>query len=96
MVDSVIIKSKVCSTLAHLNKKSLSEDGIVTEMLPALYNFVVDKVTEIIKEIYDNGEILEDHSNLPLITILKTSDECDHYQTISLMSHIAKLKILIK
>lgn len=33
--------------------------------MSALYNFVVDKANEIVNEIYDNGEILEDHSNLP-------------------------------
>lgn len=41
--------------------KSVGPDGIAIEILSALDYFGVDKITEIIKEIYDTGNILEDY-----------------------------------
>ena len=45
-------------------------DGIKTEMIKALDDFGIEKITNLAKEIYDNGKIPEDLSRSVFIMIL--------------------------
>ena len=77
--------------------KAAGPDGIVTEMLTALDDFGIKKITELINEIYNSGEIPEELSRSIFIALPKKpgANECGLHRTISLMSHITKLLIRI-
>lgn len=67
---------------------------IVTEMLTALDDFDIDKITEITKEIYNSADIPEDLSRSIFIAMPKKpgANERELHQTIS---HVTKLIICI-
>lgn len=51
-----ILKTQVEAALAKLNRnKAAGPEGILTEMLTALDDFGIDKITEITNEIYSGG-----------------------------------------
>lgn len=53
-----------------MNKnKPAGADGFVIEMLVVLYDFGIDKIIEIINEIYRNGDIREKLSRSFFITL---------------------------
>lgn len=53
-----ILKFEVIAALIKKKtNKAAGPDGIVIEMLSALNNFNRDKITEIINEIYNSGDI---------------------------------------
>src|SRR5688572_6326517 len=62
-----------------------------------MISFGVKKVTEIVNEIYDSGDIPTDLSKSISISLPKKPGtiECEMYRTISLMSHITKLILRI-
>lgn len=96
-----ILKTKVEVAMAKLNRnKAVGPDGIVTEMLIALDDFGIEKITEIINEIYNNGDIPEDLSRSIFIALPKKpgTNKCELHRTISRMSHITKniIHILMK
>ena len=72
-------------------------DGIVVEMLEALEECGVEKLTDIINKIYDDGEFPEDLNKSIFIAIPKKPGavECEQHHTISLMSHITKIILRI-
>ena len=76
--------------------KAAGPDGIVTEMVTALDDFGIEKLTEVTNEIYESGEIPEDLSKSIFIALPKKpgATECELHRTISLMSHI--IKIILK
>lgn len=64
----VVLKSQLISTLVKMKtNKAIGSDGTLIEMLSALEYFRIDKIAEIINEIYDTGETLEDLSRAILI-----------------------------
>ena len=77
--------------------KAPGPDGITTEMIKALDDFGIEKITILANEIYDNGKIPEDLSRSIFIMIPKKPGaiECELHRTISLMSHIIKLILRI-
>ena len=79
------------------NNKAPGPDGITTEMIKALDDFGIEKITILANEVYDNGKIPEDLSRSIFIMIPKKPDaiECELHMTISLMSHILKLILRI-
>lgn len=93
-----ILKTEVEAALAKLNRnKAAGPDGIVTKMLTALDDFSIDKITEIISDIYNSGYIEEDLSRSIFIAMPKkqSANECELHRTISSMSHVTKLIIRI-
>ena len=52
-----ILISEVRMAIANMKpKKSAGLDGIVTEMITALEDYRIDKLTDVINKIYDSGE----------------------------------------
>lgn len=90
------IQSEARLALAMMNRnKAAGPDEILIEMISALNNFKINKVTKIINEMSD--EILEDFSKSILIAMWKKPDvnEFKLYWTISLMSFMIKVIINI-
>ena len=77
--------------------KAVGPNEIVTEMVTSLEEYGVSKVTDIINEIYDTGEIPEDLHRSIFIALPKKPEavECELHSTISLISHIIKLILSI-
>ena len=89
-----ILKSEVKSSLYKLkSNKAAGPDEVVTEMLIALEDYGIDKLTDIVNEIYDTGVIPEELSRSIFIALPKRpgATECELHRTISLMSHMTKL-----
>ena len=78
-------------------QKAVGPDEIVTEMITSLEEYGVSKVTDIINEIYDTGEIPEDLCRSIFIALPKKPGtvECELHRTISLRSHIINLILRI-
>ncbi|XP_042883267.1 uncharacterized protein LOC122260182 [Penaeus japonicus] len=92
------LKSEVRVAIGKMKKnKAPGPDKIVTEMIKALDEFGIDKMTEVINEIYDSGEIPEELSKSIFIALPKKPGaiECELHRTISLMSHIIKIILRI-
>ena len=79
------------------NNKAAGPDEIVAEMVSALDDFGLQKLTECLNEIYDTGEIPEELSKSIFIALPKKAGaiECELHRTISLMSHIIKILLRI-
>ena len=93
-----ILKSEVESSLHKLKRnKAAGPDEVVTEMMLALEDYGIDKLTDIVNGIYDTGVIPEDLSRSIFIALPKKpgATECELHRTISLMSHMTKLILRI-
>uniref|UniRef100_A0A3P8SQG9 Reverse transcriptase domain-containing protein n=1 Tax=Amphiprion percula TaxID=161767 RepID=A0A3P8SQG9_AMPPE len=89
-----ILKSEVRAAMHKMKKnKAAGPDGITVEQLTALDEFGIDKVTEIMNQIYDSGEIPEDMEKSIFIALPKKPGaiDCELHRTISLMSHMTKI-----
>ncbi|GFO03036.1 endonuclease-reverse transcriptase [Plakobranchus ocellatus] len=77
--------------------KATGPDKISVEMIEALEEFGIEKVTELLNEIYDTGQIPTDISKSIFIALPKKpgATECELHRTISLMSHITKILLRI-
>ncbi|GFR91923.1 endonuclease-reverse transcriptase, partial [Elysia marginata] len=75
-------------------------DNISTEMLKAVGNFGIEKLTDIFNDIYNSGHLPEDLLQSVFITLPKKTRavECGDFRTISLMSNVTKLllKVLLE
>ena len=66
------MKSEVRAEVAKIRKsKAAGPDEIMTEMIMALDEFGIEKLTEVINEIYDSGEIPEELSKSIFIALPK-------------------------
>ena len=93
-----ILKSEVKAAMSKMKRNiAVGPDEITTEMLQALDEFEVEKLTELIYIVYDSGEIPDDLSKAIFIALPKKpgATEYELLQTISLMSHITKLILRI-
>ena len=89
-----ILKSEVRTAIKMMRKnKAAGPDGVVIEMIEALEEYGVEKLTEIINKIYDDGKFPEDLSKSIFITLPKKPGavNCEQHHTISLMSHVTKI-----
>ena len=92
-----IIKSEVERAIKNTQLgKAPGDDGITTEMLKALEEFGIEKLTDLYNEIYSSGIFPEELLMSVYITLPKQAraTECSNYRTISLMPHT--LKIFLK
>ena len=93
-----ILRSEVRAAMAKMKRnKAAGPDEIVIELVIALEDFGIEKVTEVNNKIYNTGEIPEDLSKSIFIALPKRAgaNECELHRTISLMSHITKLILRI-
>ena len=77
--------------------KATGADDIAIEMVSALEDLGLQKLTELLNEIYDTGVIPEDMSKSVFICLPKKpgATTCELHRTISLMSHITKVLMRI-
>ena len=89
-----VMQSEVKAAIKKLKMdKAPGPDQICIEMIKALDEFGIAKVTDLINEIYDTGEIHPDLCKSIFVTLPKKpgATECELHRTISLMSHITKI-----
>ncbi|GFR98655.1 LINE-1 retrotransposable element ORF2 protein [Elysia marginata] len=77
--------------------KATGPDGVAVEMIEALEEYGVEKLTSLLNEIYDTGEIPTDISRSVFIALPKKpgATECELHRTISLMSHVTKILLRV-
>src|SRR5215469_12186722 len=77
--------------------KAVGNDGIALEMLKALGNFAVEKITTLANKIYESGELTSHMSKSVFIAIPKVQGtlECEKHRTISIMSHVTKILLRV-
>ena len=93
-----ILKTEVESALKRMkNGKAAGEDEITAEMLKALHEFGIEKLTTLFNNIYDTGFLPEEMLSSTFITLPKKpkASECGDYRTLSLMSHVTKLLLCV-
>ena len=93
-----ILRSEMRAAMTKMKRnKTAGPDEIVIEVVTALEDIGIEKVTEVINEIYNTGEIPVDLSKSIFIALLKRAgaNECELHRTISLLSHITKLTLRI-
>ncbi|GFN88374.1 2-aminoadipate transaminase [Plakobranchus ocellatus] len=80
-----------------IKKMKHGKDNISVELIEALEDFGIGKVTHLLNEIYDSGEIPTDLSKSIFIALPKKpgATECELHRTISLMSQITKILLKI-
>ena len=73
--------------------KAAGPDGVVIEIIEALEEYGVEKLTEVINKIYDDGKFPEDLSKSIFITLPKKPNavNCEEHRTMSLMGHVTKI-----
>ena len=79
------------------NNKAPGPDELKVELIKCLEDFGVQKLTEIINDIYNSGAIPEDLSRSIFVTLPKKpgTTDCECHRTISLMSHVTKILLRI-
>ena len=94
MQGSRILKAEIeKATNCMKNNKATGPNEIAVEQIKGLEEFGIEKLTLILNEIYDSGEIPEDLSKSIFIALAKKPGaiECELHRTISLMSYTTKL-----
>ena len=96
----ILVKEVENAIKSMKNGKAPGDDGVTSEMLQALDQLGVTRVTELCNKIYDTGHIPEDLKKSTFLPIPKKSKavNCSDYRTISLMSHVTKilLKVILQ
>ncbi|GFR64660.1 LINE-1 retrotransposable element ORF2 protein [Elysia marginata] len=77
--------------------KATGPDGVAVEIKEALEEYGVEKLTSLLNEIYDTGEIPTDISRSVFIALPKKpgATDCELHRTISLMSHVTKILLRV-
>ena len=77
--------------------KATGPDGLFIELIEALEEYGIEKVTTLLNEIYDTGQIPVDMSRSIFIALPKKpgATYCELHRTISLMSHVTKMLLRI-
>ncbi|GFO02707.1 endonuclease-reverse transcriptase [Plakobranchus ocellatus] len=93
-----IMKEEVETAIKKMKHgKATGPFNISVELIEALEDFGIGKVTHLLNEIYDTGQIPTDLSKSIFIALPKKpgATECELHRTISLMSHITKILLKI-
>ncbi|GFS21672.1 RNA-directed DNA polymerase from mobile element jockey-like [Elysia marginata] len=93
-----IMKDEVRAAIRKMiADKATGPDGVAVEMIEALEEYGVEKLTSLLNEIYDTGEIPLDISRSVFIALPKKpgATECELHPTISLMSHVTKILLRV-
>lgn len=77
--------------------KATGADGVAVEMISALEDLGIERVTDALNQIYDTGYLPEDMRMSVFIALPKKpgATDCGQHRTISLMSHLTKLLLWI-
>src|SRR5215469_5720288 len=77
--------------------KAVGNDEIALEMLKALENFAVEKITTLANKIYESWELTSQMSKLVFIAIPKVQGtlECEIHRTLSIMSQVTKILLRV-
>ena len=89
-----ILRSEVEVAVKRMKcRKAEGNDGIVVEMVEALGDFAITKITNIANKIYHTGVVPERMKESEFIVIPKKAGatECSKHRTISIMSQVAKI-----
>ena len=90
----MILRSEVEQAIKRMKwRKAEGSDGVVVEMVEALGEYAISKVTDIANKIYCTGVIPERMKESEFIVIPKREGaiDCSKHRTISIMSQIAKI-----
>ncbi|GFO22815.1 LINE-1 retrotransposable element orf2 protein [Plakobranchus ocellatus] len=93
-----IVKKAVETAIKKMKHgKATGSDNISVELIEALEDFGIGKVTHLLNEIYDTGQIPTDLSKSIFIALPKKpgATECELHRTISLMSPITIILLKI-
>ena len=96
-----IMKSEIENVIKEMKcGKASGNDDISTEMIKALDDEGIKKITELCNPVYNTGYLPPDMSSSIFVRLPKKvkATECSEYRTLSLMSHILKilLKVILK
>ena len=77
--------------------KAMGLDSVSVELLEALEDYGIDKITTLLNEIYDTSQIPPDISKFIFIALSKKpgATECELHRTSNLMRHITKILLRI-
>ena len=95
---SPIMKDEVREAMRKIKTgKATGPDGLSIELIEALEEYRIEKVTTLLNEIYDTGQIPVDMSRSIFKALPKKpgATDCELHRTISLMSHVTKLLLRI-
>ena len=93
-----IMKDEVREAMKKMKTgKATGPDGLSIELIEALEEYGIEKVTTLLNENYDTGQIQVDMSRSIFIALPKKpgATDCELHRTISLMSHVTKLLLRI-
>ena len=96
-----ILEAEVEKAIKPMKKgKSAGDDGFTTEMLQAMDNLGIKRITQLFNKIYDTGYIPSNLRKSTFIPVPKKSKaiNCSEFRTISLMSHVTKalMKVILE
>ena len=96
-----IMKSEIENVIKEMKyAKASGNDDIATEIIKALDDEGIKKITELSNLVYDTGYLPPDMSSSIFVRLTKKAKatECSDYRTLSLMSHLLKvlLKVILK
>ena len=89
-----IMKSEVEFAVKKIKwRKTEGSDGVAVEMVEALGEFAIDKVTDMAKEIYGTGTLPQrmKKSEFIVIPMKVGAVDCTKHRTICIMSLVAKI-----
>ena len=95
---NAIMEEEIKKALNHMAKgKAAGPDGVVVEMLTALEDFGVNRITRLVNKIYAEGHFPAEMCKSTFITLPKKpgATKCELHRTISLMSHLTKLLLRV-
>ncbi|GFO05641.1 RNA-directed DNA polymerase from mobile element jockey-like [Plakobranchus ocellatus] len=93
-----VMKEEVKAAIKKMKHgKATGPDNISVELIEVLEDFGIGRVTHLLNEINDTGQIPTDLSKSIFIALPKKpgATECELHRTISLMSHITKILLKI-
>ena len=93
-----ILKEGVCAAIRKMKHgKAVGPDNIPIEVFSVLEDIGIDFLTKLLNSLYDTGKIPKDLAKSVLFTLPKIpgSMDCELYRTISLMSHLTKVRLRI-
>ena len=96
-----ILDAEVEKAIKSMTKgKSVGDDGVTTEMLQAMDNLGIKRITQLFNKIHDIGYIPSDLRKSTFIPIPKKPKaiNCSGFRTISSMSHVTKalMKVILE
>ncbi|KAG1682425.1 Craniofacial development protein 2 [Nymphon striatum] len=80
-----------------LDNKAPGGDGLTTEVLKAMNDKGISRITKLLNDIYENGHVPEGLTESIFVQLPKkpATVKCEEYRTISLMSHLTKVLLKV-